>query len=231
MAGAASASLNIDIRATGVNGNPLSAGQTTKLIPTVSVGDVVFFDIFAVVTGTNTSNADDKIISVSGSWKSSNGGLRGNIGASPVLSSDDPVVNGYDGLGSSVGFQQDLDGDTDLDLGSNNDSSAENFWAARYVQAPAGQTAGPNINGRKIGFGSFTVTAVPAGTNTVVNFFGRNANTAANYIQDNVTVSEPSQNGAIGLTIGTGGGGTTPEPATLSLAGLAGLAMVRRRRA
>src|SRR4051794_4406230 len=70
MAGAASAALNIDIRATRVNGAALGAGQTSKLIPTVNVGDVISFDVFAVVTGTNGVTTDDKIISVGGSWKS-----------------------------------------------------------------------------------------------------------------------------------------------------------------
>jgi hypothetical protein len=114
-----------------------------------------------------------------------------------------------------------------LDVGSNNDSAAENFWAARY-QSTAGQAAGLP-NGRKIGFGTFTVTNATG--STVVNFDGRAAATAANYFQDGVFVSEPTVDGTQGLQIGSGGGGTVPEPATLSLAGLAGLAMVRRRRA
>jgi hypothetical protein len=227
MAGAANAALNIDIRATTHNGAPLGAGESPKLIPVVSNGDVITFDIFAVVTGTNTVTNDDKIISVSGSWRSSNGGLKGNLLADYVRSVEDPPFNGYDAPGASVGLQQDLDGDGDLDVGSNVDSAANDFWAARYVQA-TGQSA-PFPNGRRIGFGTFTVTNNTG--QTIVNFDGRNAATAANYFQDGTAVSEASQDGLVGLQIGQGGGGVTPEPATLSLAGLAGLAMVRRRRA
>jgi len=228
MAGAANAAgLNIDIRATGVNGAPLGAGQTSKLIPVVNVGDVVTFDIFAVVTGTNASLTDDKIVSASGSWKSSNGGLKGNILADYVRSDDNVPIIGYDANGASVGLQTDLDGDGDLDVGSHNDSAANDFWAARY-QTTNGQSAS-NPTGRKIGFGTFTVTG-STNLGTDVNFIGRNASTAGNYFQDGVFVSAPTVDGAVPLHIG-GGGGTVPEPATLSLAGLAGLAMVRRRRA
>jgi MYXO-CTERM domain-containing protein len=82
----------------------------------------------------------------------------------------------------------------------------------------------------KVGFGTFTVTSAnTAGLSTNVYFGGRAATTAANYFQDNVPVQEPSVDGLTPLVIGTGG--VIPEPATLSLAGLAGLAMIRRRRA
>lgn len=226
MAGAANAGLNIDIRATGVNGAPLGAGQTTKLIPVVNNGDVITFDIFAVVTGTNAATNDDKILSVGGSWRST-GALKGNVLADYVRSVEEPPFSGYDGNGASVGLQQDLDGDGDLDVGSTNDGAAANFWAARFVLT-SGQTA-PTPTGRRIGFGTFTVTNNVG--STILNFDGRNAATAANYFQDASTVAEASQDGLVGLVIGQGGGGTTPEPATLSLAGLAGLAMVRRRRA
>lgn len=222
MAGAANAALNIDIRATGVTG----AGAqlvNSKSVTGVTNGSVVSFDVFAVVTGTNANFDDDNILSVSGSWRSSNGGLLGNI--APVARA--PLFNG---LGSSVGLAQDLDLDGDLDVGSNNDGAAANFWGARFVD-PAGSPAGLP-NGGRIGFGTFTVTNASNGTGqTTINFDGRNAATAANYFQDGASVAEASQDGAVGLTIVGTPGGVVPEPATLSLAGLAGLAMVRRRRA
>ncbi|MBC8107076.1 MAG: hypothetical protein H7Z14_10840 [Anaerolineae bacterium] len=224
MAGVANAGLNIDVRATGVNGAPLGAGQTSKLIPVAAAGDVVSFDIFAVVTGTNATLTDDKILSVSGSFRST-GALLGTLAADYVRSVEEPPFSGYDAPGASVGLQQDLDGDGDLDVGSLNDGAAANFWAARFILT-SGQSAGVGINGRRIGFGTFTVGA--GGGQTVVNFVGRSAATAANYFQDNVTVAEASQDGALGITIL---GGTLPDPATLSLAGLAGLALGRRRRA
>jgi MYXO-CTERM domain-containing protein len=236
LAGAANAALNIDIRATGVNGGALPAGATSKLIPNVAVGDVISFDVFAVIKGTDTTNNNDKFISVGGSWKST-GPTHGTLLMDVLRSVTDPdtgeiLTPQFDGNGFSVGLQQDLDGDGDLDVGSNVDSDAANFWAARYALAPAGAVAGsstPTTGGRRIGFGTFTVTSANLGA-TQINFDGRNAQTAANYFQDNVTVQEAAADGLVPLVIGSGGG-ITPEPAALSLIGMAGLGLVRRRRA
>jgi uncharacterized protein (TIGR03382 family) len=235
MAGAVNAGLNLDIRATGVSGGPgtITAGQNGHQVEGVAPGTVIAFDIFAVVTGTNATATDDRFISVAGSVRSSLGGLLGNLTAQVVPStrdSDGIVISaGFDGLGSSNGTVQDLDGDTDLDVGSNVDSNANDFWAARYALAPNSIPSGstnPTSGGRKIGFGTFTVTGLAG--QTAVNFDGRGATTAANYVQDNATVQEPSADGIRPLLII---GGTIPEPATLSLAALSALGLVRRRRA
>src|SRR5687767_6639331 len=79
LAGAADAALNIDLRATGLNGGALPAGSNSKNVIVAGVGDVVSFDILAVITGTNASITDDKFISAAGSFRSSNGGLEGNL--------------------------------------------------------------------------------------------------------------------------------------------------------
>ena len=232
MAGVTNAAMNIDLRATSVvgGGSLVNNKSVTGVVP----GTVVNFDIFAVIVGTNTITNDDKFISVAGSMRSSNGGLLGDIFADLVRSlrdSDEIIISaGFDGLGSSQGTQQDLDGDTDLDVGSNVDSNAADFWAARYALAPAGIPAGstnPTSGGRKIGFGTFTVRPGANGV-TLVNFDGRSATTSANYFQDGQTVQEPSSDGLVPISIQ---GGTIPEPATLGLAALSALGLVRRRRA
>jgi len=234
LAGVTNAALNIDIRATGVSGGGTLVNG--KSVTGAVAGTVVSFDIFAVIVGTDASTNNDKFISVGGSWKST-GALAGTLLGGVVRSVTDPdtgdiLTAGFDGSGYSVGLQQDLDGDGDLDVGSNVDTDAANFWAARFFNAPAGSSAGslsPTSGGRKIGFGTFTVTN--GNGSTVINFDGRNSTTPPNYFPDKVTVQEAPNDGLVGLSVVGGGGGLTPEPAALSLIGVAGLGLVRRRRA
>jgi MYXO-CTERM domain-containing protein len=230
-AGAVNAGLNIDVRATGVSGGGALNGA--KSVTGVVPGSVVSFDVFAVVTGTDASTGNDKFISVAGSFRSNVGtGTTGTLLMDLVRSTvdSDGIITsaGFDGLGSSVGLQQDLDGDGDLDVGSNTDSDANNFWAARYALAPGAIPSGslsPTTGGRRIGFGTFTVTAAGV-IPTLINFDGRGASTAANYVQDGQTVQEASVDGLVPISVSG-----VPEPTTLSLAALAGLGLIRRRRA
>jgi hypothetical protein len=225
----ADAGLNIDFRATGIEGQGVRVNQ--KTVQALTAGSVVRFDIFAVVTGTNGTNADDKFISVSGSLRSTNIGTPGNILGDLVRSVIDPNTGqilsaGFDGVGFSVGTQQDLDGDGDLDVGSNNDSEDNHFWAAHHALgtgAPAG-SASPTTGGRRIGFGTFTVTS-QSFIVSLINFDGRNAMTAASYIQDGQIIHEPSFKGFIPISALS-----WPEPTMLGVAGLTGLAICRPRR-
>jgi hypothetical protein len=218
--------LNIDIRATSVSGGGTLVNP--KLVALPVPGTVIRFDIFAVVVGTNGSTADDRFISVSGSWRSSNGGLRGNIETDLVRTVTDPdtgeiVTAGFDGAGSSVGLQQDLDGDGDLDVGSNVDDNPNHFWAASFSLAPQGVAAGstnPLTGGRKIGFGTFTVFDTGM---SFLNFDGRNALTAATYIQDGQLIHEPSIDGLVPVQT------NVPEPASLGVAALSALSFRRSR--
>src|ERR1044071_7169028 len=73
-------------------------------------GDSVVLDLWCLVTGADNNLNNDCIHACIGSFKSSNGGLQGNlVGLPPV-----PPFNQ---LTSSIGAQHDLDGDGDLDVG------------------------------------------------------------------------------------------------------------------
>lgn len=234
--GSAQASLNIDLRATAVNGQPLSVGQTIRLIPAVNVGDVISFDVFAVVTGTNGSLTDDRFISVSGSMRSGPYGSHprtlGNLAVDIVRTTTDTGGNqipGFDGNGFSVGLQQDLDGDGDLDVGSNVVNDDAHYWSPRYLTGSPGAPAASPF-GRKIGFGTFTVTAIQPGEQpvAVLRFSGRNFVGTAKYFQDGALVEEQSIDSFDPLQIGAVF--ETPEPTSGVLVGLGVSLCLRRSR-
>jgi len=223
------ASLNIDVRATHLNGLPLSGGNTTKLV-TARVNDLIAFDVFAVVTGTNANLSDDKFVHVLGSFRSSfgpTGNLLMDIVRSEFDDNGEITTAGFDGQGSSVGLQQDLDSDGDLDVGSNSQSDHAHFWAARYAFAPAGADGAGSTNattgGRRIGFGTFLVTN-HSFSPTHINFAGRPIATGAMWIQDGVRIQEASLDGLAPITVIT-----VPEPIAAGF-GFAGLIGLFRRR-
>jgi len=256
MCGAANAALTIDVRALQINGVNISGSNAPKDVKVVN-GDVVTFGVYADVTGSNPAKFQT-LQSFSGSFLSSGGTTRGNMTPAPVR------IAPFNAASSSVGLAQDLDGDGDLDIGSNNDADAANFFADR-----AAVLTGPHstdANGASV-FGAFTPTPISGGlgteyrvgtlrltittpgTATLVNFRPRVAGTAATWSEDadETTTFDPDANGGAGANIVTYSGGTqgtaflaggpvsvagaVPEPMSLSLAGLAGLALVRRRRA
>ena len=226
------ADLAVDLRATAHNGNALVVGETPHFIPGVVNGDVISFDIFVTATGTNANVFDDKIVAIDGSVLSQHtfplGNLRGTLQLDYVRTTydgnGDPISFGFDGPTASVGLQQDLDGDGDLDVGSNNDPSPQLFWAARFIGGAAGATAPPPV-GRKVGFGTFTVTDGANDGVTFLFFRGRNSGTAAQFWQDGVLGSGPSHTSPNGILIQG-----IPEPTALGVASLMGLVALRRRR-
>jgi hypothetical protein len=73
----------------------------------------VWYNVYAYFAGTNGSYTDDGIATFQGSIKSSNGGLQGDLS----FSLREP--NFTQGTGIQQGTVQNLDSDTDLDIGSN----------------------------------------------------------------------------------------------------------------
>lgn len=226
----ANAYLNIDLRATGINGGLLPPGDTPRSV-FVKRNDVVSFDVFAVIRGANTTTADDKLLSVSGSFTSF--GLQmGDLKLGLVPTTFDPITGqvtttGWDGQGSSIGTQQDLDDDGDLDVGGNVDSDDTGFWTARHHLWPNGsQNAGsfnPTTGGRRIGFGTFTVTAEAGLSPTSITFDGRSSPDAAQYYQDGQLIHEASF-----FSTGFEVHALDPEPVSLPIA-MGAIAMLATR--
>lgn len=222
-----------DLRATTVNGAALSGLQSPHAIPDARLGDVIAFDVFVLITGTDANFTNDRFISGIGSFRSSNGGLGGNVlmdvVRTPVDENGDPIGPlGFDEIGYSVGLQQDLDGDGDLDVGSNNASTPANYWAVRYPLATGAQAGLPN--GRKVGFGTFTVTFAPPQTlhsQTLIKFAGRNATTALNYLQDGQAMATPSMDSTPANSILVT---ALPEPGSAALFGIVAVSLWPRRR-
>jgi hypothetical protein len=226
--------LMFDLRAASVNGAALSGAQTQHSIPSAGVGDVIAFDVYVLITGTDANFFNDRVVQVDGAFHSTSlfagAGPFGDLTMDVVRTVYDPktgdiVMNGFDAPSFSVGLQQDLDADGDLDVGSNIDSSDAHYWAARFQASSVGSPAGPP-NGRKVGFGTFTVTSASAGS-TLLRFVGRNANTAGNYFQDGVFMHGPTVDSTVANSILVS---TVPEP-SIAIAGAgAGLFALHRRR-
>jgi hypothetical protein len=236
-ASVAQAILNIDLRATSVNGQPLQGSQTAKSIPQVQVGDVITFDVLAIIVGTNASLTDDRIISAAGSFLSTPPGfttnMLGNLLGDVVPTIDhggDTIVLGFDAFGASAGLQQDLDGDGDLDVGSNDHSNTSDFWRGRF-QVSNGISAGslnPLTGGRRMGFGTFTITGgvAPDVSVTDITFIPRQSPTSARWHEDGVFKEGQSVSIGSPIRIGT----FVPEPINVALIALVGLGFRRRRR-
>ncbi|CAN5669564.1 hypothetical protein BH09PLA1_BH09PLA1_29380 [soil metagenome] len=232
--------LTIDLRATTVNGAALSGGQTQHAIPNAQIGDVIAFDVFALVTGTDANFMNDRFLAVSGSFRSSALGsgdnLLGNLLLDVVRTQFDPETGdpvgplGFDNLGFSAGTQQDLDGDGDLDVGSNNTSAPANYWAARAYLVTSGGGYGVPAglpNGRKIGVGCFNVTSTSAASQTLLRFAGRNIDIAATYNEDGIVRQGPSLDSLPGKGIVVS---SIPEPASVTTIAARLLVLHRRRR-
>jgi len=210
------AALTVDMRVTTVLGGGTSV--TPKSVTGVAAGTTVIMQVWAMVTGSagnTTAGIAQCLQSVGGSFLSSNGGLLGNLN---TLSLAAP----FKGLSSSLGFQQDLDGDGDLDVGSNNEGDAANFFSARSAKLIGpksnadGNTPGLVVNPIAGGWEYLLATErfVVGGSNngqTSVNFRQNNAHTGAVWAEN---AGESSTDNFDGTTSYSYGGGQTMAPDT-----------------
>lgn len=141
----ADAVLSFDVRAVALNGAPLSDPKNVA----VSLGDLVTFDLFAIVTGAEGNMGLEGFSSMStGSMFSSAGGkIRGDF-VSPQN------VAPFNATASSPGRIQDLDGDGDLDLGSN---KTDTMFAIREWDFIGLRSGFYGIFGNAIGLSEFRI--------------------------------------------------------------------------
>jgi hypothetical protein len=216
------ASLTVDLRVTTTIGGGTVVNN--KTVTGVVPGATVIMQIWAQLTGSagnQTAGIAQCMQSFGGSYLST-GALLGNI---QTLILNAP----WGAQSSSAGFQQDLDGDGDLDVGSNNNGDAANFFSARSgsLLGPkstnatgdplAGFTSQPIAGGTEYLLGVIRFTVGQAGSTTTVNFRGRNDHTGAVWAEnadENSSTFDTDFDGVADKTAYSYSGGQTLAPDT-----------------
>jgi Ca2+-binding RTX toxin-like protein len=149
-----------------------------KAVTVSSVGQVVDLNVWAVVTAGDTDAANDAFQWAHGSFLSSDVG--GGAAAGTLAAT---VANNFAAETASNGAGVDLDGDGDLDVGSNNNAVADGFFVARSGgSAVGGSGAAPARI--LIGTVKFTVTSLKSGTSTEIKFRPRDNVLVAGWYED-----------------------------------------------
>jgi hypothetical protein len=204
----ARATLTIDLRATHASGGAGVVNEKLVDLSDASPGAVITFDIFAVITGQNANPDDEGYLQTFGSLLTEPFGVRGHLRA---------VVNpNYRQSGFSNGTVQDLDADGDLDVGSNNNAAAVNYFTPRGYGGPS-PVYGSIHN---VGTLTMTLTEIPGALfSTAVNYRPRIANTAGSWFEDG-SATGTAQQGPSAIQVGAPVLlSDVPEPAALGLVG------------
>jgi hypothetical protein len=109
------------------------------LLSPLAVGATLTMNVVTKPAGADANQGNDGLLSLAGSFLSIRAGAspRGNLAASRLASVGTlPQTSGFNGAGGQNGTVTDLNGDGDLDVGSNNDNDAAGFFAARATSAP-----------------------------------------------------------------------------------------------
>ena len=229
----ASATLTIDLRAASVNGVPTVHPKCVVAI----INDLVRFDVYTIVTGPTEAPGLEGFQIAVGSILSntSNTGVHGNVETRQFVSP-------FGAAGATSGLVTDLDGDGDLDVGSNSTTAAtaDNI-SARSASMTLGNASG--LGASEFKFYSFTLRLTSSGDNTPLTINWRKTD-----FTGLTTEYVWMENGVLTNTRGGNGGSVaqvqlgspvlftlacpydTPEPtaSVLVLAGALGLAGLRR---
>jgi hypothetical protein len=212
---AARGGLMVDLRITGIDGQPVPLSQSKSLY--AGIGDVLTMAVYAQVSGTNGLN-DETVDIVGGSFTSGQGGLLGNLSST--------VTAPFGSPGYTNGNQADFDSDGDLDVGSIG-TTATNKMAARANPPVGGTPLNANTSEVQIATLLFTVTSGVGSTS--INFIPRPTSTGALWNEDGVATTKNPTTG----TFAAGSSVTVPlpEPAGAALAMAAGgTGLIARRR-
>jgi len=228
------ADLVIEVRAIGTS-NPgqitISGDQKLVTLASGATGTITL-GLYATMTGysDNGTGTDEIMVNNAGSIKA------GAAPRSPLGNLGSPDLdNAWDAAGSGNGAVADLNADTYMDIGSNvqSDTSATWIWT-RADTAPVGQMIA--IGGTLIHTSVYTISsAVPGGTDGVINFVPR-ANTNALQYASNASWRENNVVKTGNPALLTYKGGTNvvlhvvPEPSTLILLCMGVLALFAIRR-
>ena len=184
-------SLVVDLRAAG-------AADGDKAVTVTHVGQTIQLEAWGVVTGNNDVITDDRLQILIGSFLSSAGGAV--FGDLAVTAHTPP----FTGLGTADGKIQDLDGDGDSDVGSN-DFSPDYFVARSTTMTPGSEPAPGGTGAQfKLADLTFTVTgfasAGVSGT-TELNFRPRPGSLRAVWMEDETPYHSGNNTFAAGTPI------------------------------
>lgn len=172
----------------------LPGGGKTVTNPTV--GQKINLEVWVTITGSDNDITNEQLQFAAGSILSTNiggGVVKGNLTST--------LVAPFNAAGSQNGTAADLDGDGDLDIGSNTPSVGDNFLIARSASMTTSGTAVTKGQAFKIATAQFTVTSLLTGNETDIKFRqrGTNNNTTIYNEDGNLKVSPTGV-----LTEGTG---------------------------
>jgi hypothetical protein len=209
----------IDFRA--ISGSAGGIVVNSKEVAFAAIGGQITFGAFAVMSGTNGMN-DEQVQQVHGSIASGIGGLLGNFAGDR----SDP----FKASGSQQGSVQDMDGDTDLDIGSSGSAVAGKFVARSGI--PTSGTTIINANTSEVQVGQFTFTYTGGSGTTSFNFIPRTTNSGAPIFSGAVWFEDGSAKGPTTASYSAGApvNVVIPEPSAAAIAGLGLLSALRRNR-
>ena len=224
----ADASLIIDVRAVTLNGQPIGGLNNSKSISGAVIGDIIGYEVHAVVAGTDANTANDGFNTAKGSLASTGTGtVQVNLThlMTPTFSS---LFNATTNP-TAHGTPSNLGGDTDTDIGV---TLTPTNATVGNIQYRAGASSVVGLD-QVIGTGNITVSETAANAAAINFIIGTTTATTndPNWLEDGVAKTAKT----VGVSYGVGAPllvatGEVPEPASLGLLSLGALSLLGRRR-